>query len=90
MKVLMLGGTRFVGWHLAEAAIARGHEVTLFHRGQSRSAGPAGTQSVLGDRSTPTTPLPASNDRPPSWPIAWGATCSSPPFPFIAIARASV
>lgn len=58
MKVLMLGGTRFVGWHLAEAAVARGHEVTLFHRGQSRSTGPAGTQSVLGDRSTPTTPLP--------------------------------
>lgn len=33
MRLLILGGTIFVGRHLAEAAHARGHEVTLFHRG---------------------------------------------------------
>lgn len=33
MRLLILGGTVFVGRHLAEAAHARGHEVTLFHRG---------------------------------------------------------
>lgn len=35
MNILILGGTRFVGRHLAEAALARGHTVTLFNRGQS-------------------------------------------------------
>jgi 2'-hydroxyisoflavone reductase len=34
MKILILGGTAFVGRHLAEAAVARGHEVTLFNRGR--------------------------------------------------------
>ena len=35
MRVLVLGGTLFVGRHLVEAALERGHEVTLFNRGQS-------------------------------------------------------
>lgn len=48
MKLLVIGGTRFVGWHLAELALARGHEVTLFNRGSA--AGPAGTQALRGDR----------------------------------------
>lgn len=34
MKILILGGTIFVGRHLVEAALARGHTVTLFNRGQ--------------------------------------------------------
>jgi 2'-hydroxyisoflavone reductase len=34
MKLLILGGTIFLGRHLAEAARARGHAVTLFNRGQ--------------------------------------------------------
>lgn len=34
MKLLILGGTMFLGRHLTEAALARGHEVTLFNRGQ--------------------------------------------------------
>ncbi|GCE30740.1 hypothetical protein KDA_62240 [Dictyobacter alpinus] len=33
MKLLILGGTVFLGRHLTEAALAHGHEVTLFHRG---------------------------------------------------------
>ena len=32
MRVLILGGTLFLGRHLTEAALARGHEVTLFNR----------------------------------------------------------
>ena len=44
----MLGGTEFVGRAVVEAALARGWEVTVFHRG-SREA-PAGTVSLLGDR----------------------------------------
>ena len=35
MRILIIGGTRFVGRHVAERAIARGHEVTLFHRGRT-------------------------------------------------------
>jgi 2'-hydroxyisoflavone reductase len=34
MKLLVLGGTVFLGRHLVESALARGHEVTLFTRGQ--------------------------------------------------------
>ena len=35
MKILFLGGTRFLGRHAVEAALARGHEVTLFASGDS-------------------------------------------------------
>ncbi len=35
MKLLILGGTRFLGRHLAQQALDAGHEVTLFHRGLS-------------------------------------------------------
>ena len=35
MDLLILGGTRFLGLHLARAALERGHRVTLFNRGKS-------------------------------------------------------
>ena len=35
MRLLIIGGTRFVGRHIAESALERGHEVTVFHRGQT-------------------------------------------------------
>ncbi len=35
MKLLILGGTRFLGRHIADQALQRGHAVTLFHRGRS-------------------------------------------------------
>ncbi len=35
MKILVLGGTRFLGRHLVAQALARGHAVTLLHRGAS-------------------------------------------------------
>ncbi|MFI6685409.1 NAD-dependent epimerase/dehydratase family protein [Streptomyces sp. NPDC050485] len=44
----MLGGTEFVGRAVTEAALARGHEVTVFHRG--RHEPPAGVVSLHGDR----------------------------------------
>lgn len=49
MKILVIGGTRFVGHHLVMAALAAGHQVTLFNRGLSGQA-PAGVQSLVGDR----------------------------------------
>ena len=35
MRILMLGGTAFLGRHFVEAAVAAGHDVTLFNRGQT-------------------------------------------------------
>ncbi|MGW0475615.1 SDR family oxidoreductase [Streptomyces coeruleorubidus] len=51
MRLLMLGGTEFVGRAVVEAALGRGWEVTVFHRG--RHEAPAGVRSLLGDRTTP-------------------------------------
>lgn len=48
MKLLILGGTEFVGRAVAEAALARGAEVTVFHRG--RHAATPGVAELLGDR----------------------------------------
>lgn len=48
MKLLLLGGTEFVGRAVSEEALARGWEVTVFHRG-SRPA-PAGAEVRFGDR----------------------------------------
>jgi 2'-hydroxyisoflavone reductase len=35
MRMLVIGGTRFVGRYVVAAALARGHEVSLLHRGQT-------------------------------------------------------
>lgn len=50
MKLLILGGTRFVGRHLAAAALARHHEVTLFNRGRHSSEVLTGVETIHGDR----------------------------------------
>ena len=50
MKLLILGGTRFLGRHLAQLALAHGHEVTLLHRGQSGPALFPQAQHLLADR----------------------------------------
>ena len=50
MRILILGGTRFVGRHLVEAAVARGHAITLFHRGRTNPGLHAGVERVIGDR----------------------------------------
>jgi 2'-hydroxyisoflavone reductase len=52
MKLLILGGTRFVGRHLVAVAHARGHEVTLFNRGNYSSEGLGAFEVVNGDRHT--------------------------------------
>ncbi|HSE17188.1 MAG TPA: NAD-dependent epimerase/dehydratase family protein [Pyrinomonadaceae bacterium] len=52
MKLLILGGTRFVGRHLVLAAQARGHEVTLFNRGNYSSEELGAVESIKGDRYT--------------------------------------
>ena len=50
MKILILGGTQFVGRHLAGAALARGHELTLFNRGRTGTGLFPEAEHLLGDR----------------------------------------
>lgn len=49
MRILIIGGTRFVGRHLVAAAIARGHAVTVLHRGVECSGAP-GAEHLHADR----------------------------------------
>lgn len=50
MKLLIIGGTRFVGRALVEEAQARGHELTLFNRGQSNPDLYPDVETLVGDR----------------------------------------
>ena len=50
MHILIIGGTRFLGRHVAERALSQGHRVTLFHRGRSMPDGLPGATSITGDR----------------------------------------
>jgi nucleoside-diphosphate-sugar epimerase len=52
MKLLVLGGTSFVGHAVVAEALARGWEVTVANRGQSDEPAP-GTRAVVLDRTTP-------------------------------------
>ncbi|MGH4028790.1 NAD-dependent epimerase/dehydratase family protein [Actinomycetota bacterium Odt1-20B] len=49
MKILVLGGTWFLGRAVVQAALERGWEVSAFNRGRSGAA-PQGTREVHGDR----------------------------------------
>jgi|DewCreStandDraft_2_1066082.scaffolds.fasta_scaffold00229_41 2'-hydroxyisoflavone reductase len=51
MRLLVLGGTRFVGRWIAVEAYGRGHRVAVFHRG--RHAPPEGVEVLHGDRRRP-------------------------------------
>lgn len=50
MRILFIGGTRFVGLHMAREALRRGHEVTLFHREPKELEGLEGAHHILGNR----------------------------------------
>jgi 2'-hydroxyisoflavone reductase len=50
VRILILGGTLFVGRHLAEAALARGDEVTLFNRGRTNPDLFPEVEHLRGDR----------------------------------------
>jgi nucleoside-diphosphate-sugar epimerase len=49
MRILVMGGTRFVGKPLVERLQSSGHDLTLFTRG--RLAAPQGVTHLVGDRS---------------------------------------
>ena len=50
MRILSIGGTRFFGRAFVEEAARRGHEVTVFHRGESEPDGFPSVEHVHGDR----------------------------------------
>lgn len=50
MKLLILGGTVFVGRHIVRAAQERGHDVVLFNRGKSNPDLFPGIEQLRGDR----------------------------------------
>ncbi|MFN0027132.1 MAG: NAD-dependent epimerase/dehydratase family protein [Acidimicrobiales bacterium] len=50
MRLLVVGGTRFIGRHLVERAVDAGHHVTVFHRGVHRGQLDPNVERVLGDR----------------------------------------
>src|SRR2546421_4350378 len=50
MRILVLGGTQFLGRHVVEIALERGHELTLFNRGQTRAELFPDVEKLRGDR----------------------------------------
>ena len=50
MRVLILGGTKYLGRHLAEHALRAGHDVTLFNRGRTGTELFPGVPRLIGDR----------------------------------------
>jgi 2'-hydroxyisoflavone reductase len=60
MRLLVLGGTHFLGRHVVTAALEHGHEVATFTRGVSGEP-PAGVRGLHGDRNDPAA-LPAALD----------------------------
>jgi nucleoside-diphosphate-sugar epimerase len=52
MRILVMGGTRFIGVYLTQALVQQGHEVVLFNRGNRPSPIP-GLKIIQGDRTQP-------------------------------------
>lgn len=50
MRILIIGGTRFIGPGVVRNLIDAGHDVTLFHRGETKADLPTGVQQIYGDR----------------------------------------
>ena len=52
LRLLILGGTGFIGPHQVRYALARGHKVTLFNRGRQKEAWPGPVEELIGDRNS--------------------------------------
>ena len=57
MKILVLGGTKFLGRATVEAALERGHDVTLFNRGETNPELFPEVEKIRGDRTEDLSPL---------------------------------
>ncbi len=52
LRILILGGTGFIGPNQVRYALARGHRVTLFNRGRQKETWPGPVEELIGDRNT--------------------------------------
>lgn len=50
MKILILGGTGFIGPHMVRTALARGHQVSIFNRGRTNTHLFPEVEKLIGDR----------------------------------------
>ena len=57
MKILLIGGTLFLGRRFVEAAVARGHQVTTFTRGRHNPGIHTNVEALKGDRNGDVSPL---------------------------------
>jgi 2'-hydroxyisoflavone reductase len=57
MQILVLGGTKFAGRAIVDAALGRGDTVTLFNRGKTNPGLYPGVETVIGDRTEDLSPL---------------------------------
>ncbi|MBD2527025.1 NAD-dependent epimerase/dehydratase family protein [Nostoc sp. FACHB-133] len=54
MRILIMGGTRFIGVYLTQLLVEQGHEVVLFNRGNRPAPSLQGVGQIIGDRTDPT------------------------------------
>ena len=54
MRILIMGGTRFIGVYLTQLLVEQGHEVVLFNRGNRPAPSLEGVGQIIGDRTDPT------------------------------------
>src|SRR5277367_4012483 len=52
MKILVIGGTQFVGRHLVDIAVRKGHALTTFNRGSTTLNEQNAVERLKGDRTT--------------------------------------
>src|SRR2546421_218048 len=50
MRILVIGGTNFMGPLVVRTLHTQGHNITVFHRGQTPTELPDSVQEILGDR----------------------------------------
>jgi len=63
MRILVLGGTQFVGRHIVEVLLDAGHSLSVFNRGRSSDELPIHVERLRGDRDDGPTRLEAMSAR---------------------------
>lgn len=52
MRIIVIGGTRFIGPSVVKNLYKQGHSIALFHRGKSHADLPSDIPHILGDRNS--------------------------------------